>query len=521
MTEKKLNLGSHQMPIFLFKELLISKYRGYQVYAHNLSRFDLIFLFKTIASLKSKYNITIMKKDNKIISISIINRKLKVSITIKDSFLLLPSSLKKLGSNFQIEREKGLEPVLIKDYSNTKGSDFYIMKDVSHYNKEILKIENFNEWKKLITQYCINDSIGLYQILVKFRKLIFNEFNLLIDQYPTTPSLAFAIFRATYLKKDSIPIIEGDIFKFIQESYTGGSTDMILPYGKNIYVYDVNSLYPSKMASQLFPIGNINEFYSLNEVPKDSYWFAKVLVQTKSDLYIPYLQIRLNNRTVSPNGKFEMVINSCEYYNALKDYNLEVLEGYFFEKGNIFKDYINDLYNLRLQFSKSHPMNFIAKLLMNSLYGRFGMNQNFSNNLFVSSKELEKIDHKNLISVLKMDNDLYFIECTGEKSNFTGNVAVASAITAYSRIHMENLKKFCMVNNIKIFYFDTDSIFTDKPLPDFMVGKELGQLKLEYIFKEAVFLGPKIYAGVTTDNNYICKVKGFKNKVSFNDMKSL
>jgi hypothetical protein len=35
------------------------------------------------------------------------------------------------------------------------------------------------------------------------------------------------------------------------------------------------------------------------------------------------------------------------------------------------------MYNLRLQYPKSNPMNLIAKLLMNSLYGRFGMNDAF------------------------------------------------------------------------------------------------------------------------------------------------
>lgn len=46
---------------------------------------------------------------------------------------------------------------------------------------------------------------------------------------------------------------------------------------------------------------------------------------------------------------------------------------------------------------------------------------------------------------------------------------------------------------------------------------------MEYIFKEAVFLGPKIYAGITTTGKYICKIKGFKNasSIPFEVMKSL
>ena len=65
------------------------------------------------------------------------------------------------------------------------------------------------------------------------------------------------------------------------------------------------------------------------------------------------------------------------------------------------------------------------------------------------------------------------------------------------------------------------------------IGQEIGKFKLEYIFKEVVMLGPVtkikyilflgIYGGITTDNKYICKVKGYKtpNLISFVDLKSL
>lgn len=48
-------------------------------------------------------------------------------------------------------------------------------------------------------------------------------------------------------------------------------------------------------------------------------------------------------------------------------------------------------------------------------------------------------------------------------------------------------------------------------------------MKLEYKFKEAVFLGPKIYGGITDTNQYICKVKGYKNvkEIPFNILKTL
>ena len=50
-------------------------------------------------------------------------------------------------------------------------------------------------------------------------------------------------------------------------------------------------------------------------------------------------------------------------------YNFNIIKGYLFENGNIFKEYIERLYKLRLQYPKTDPclrqMNQIAKLLQN------------------------------------------------------------------------------------------------------------------------------------------------------------
>jgi predicted lipoprotein len=49
----------------------------------------------------------------------------------------------------------------------------------------------------------------------------------------------------------------------------------------------------------------------------------------------------------------------------------------------------------------------------------------------------------------------------------------------------------------------------------------LGKWKLEYDFKEAVFLGPKVYGGILRNKKEIVKVKGFKNLIKFKDLKTL
>ena len=59
-------------------------------------------------------------------------------------------------------------------------------------------------------------------------------------------------------------------------------------------------------------------------------------------------------------------------------YKFEIIRGYTFEQQILFKEYVDTMYSIRTQYNKSHPMNLIAKLLMNSLYGKFGQRQESS-----------------------------------------------------------------------------------------------------------------------------------------------
>jgi DNA polymerase elongation subunit (family B) len=82
---------------------------------------------------------------------------------------------------------------------------------------------------------------------------------------PTISSLAFKLFRSNYLQeldnnKIKIPTITGKIYDDIKKSYTGGAVDVYKPYGENIKVYDVKSLYPSVMLNNPMPVGNPTYF---------------------------------------------------------------------------------------------------------------------------------------------------------------------------------------------------------------------------------------------------------------------
>jgi len=85
--------------------ICIRKYRNYKIYLHNFSKFDGYFLVKYLSKIGTC--------DPIIHKGRIINLKFNYnnySITFKDSYLLLPSSLRKLCKSFSIESPKGIFP---------------------------------------------------------------------------------------------------------------------------------------------------------------------------------------------------------------------------------------------------------------------------------------------------------------------------------------------------------------------------------------------------------------------------
>jgi len=387
-----------------FKKLFCRKNRGFKIYFHNLSGFDGFFLIKYL--IKFGYNISPLIHSDKLISINISQGR--NYWYLRDSNLLLLQSLNKLCKSFNIDSVKGNFPYFLKDI-NYKGP----FPEYKYFNTNKLSIQDYIKeskefganqiwsFKERSINYCLNDSKVLFEILVKFNNLIFDKFSININKYPTIPSLAFAIYRSKYLDKD-IPIIKGSIKKDIQLSYTGGSTDMFIPSlnvlfpsNKKIYAYDINSLYPYVMLSNEYPIGDPiyieypNPLTLKKETNIFGFFYAKII--TPINLSYPILQNHFNNSTISPIGSFEGWFFSEELKNALNfGYKISILKGYLFEKGKIFEGYVNDLYKMRLSYPKSDPMNYISKLLLNSLYGRFGMTDLFSEIITISKYEFEK-----------------------------------------------------------------------------------------------------------------------------------
>jgi DNA polymerase type B, organellar and viral len=190
---------------------------------------------------------------------------------------------------------------------------------------------------------------------------------------------------------------------------------------------------------------------------------------------------------------------------------------------------VDSIYNLRLTYPKTDPMNMVAKLLLNSLYGRFGMDDSFINTKIIPKEDYLEFEGKikdGIIDVLEL-KDSYLVQYKDPDVEFETlldngrevhnvNIAIAAAVTAYARIHMSKWENKNNNTLPRLYYTDTDSLYFDGPIHSqgtdgFISNTELGKLKLEGVYDKALFLAPKVYALKNQDEEII-KIKGLREE---------
>lgn len=60
-------------------------------------------------------------------------------------------------------------------------------------------------------------------------------------------------------------------------------------------------------------------------------------------------------------------------------------------------------------------------------------------------------------------------------------------------------------------YSENESVYLQHPLDDSFIGEELGQFKLEGVYKKAYFVSPRLYCLIDQDGKEIIRSKGVKS----------
>jgi hypothetical protein len=475
----------------LIKEL---KHKKIVIYMHNLGSFDGYFLFPGLLQFYAPEQVeSLIDKDNNFIQIALNDKD--VSYIWKDSFRLFPISLKELAKTFKSEYNK------LHDYN-------------PNYNTiNLFNDENKNDFNQFL-EYSLFDSLALLDSMLNAQSIYIEKYNVDIGTVFSTSTLSLKIFRSNFLHCD-IPALNKKEDSFIRRGYYGGATDYYKLYGENLFYYDVNSLYPFSMCNDMpHKIIDFHNYKVINKIGLNNFFgFALVEVTCPKGIKIPLLPYNDGFKLIYPTGKWIGVYFSEELKDVVKHgYKIKMLCGYEFSKETIFNDYVEHFYNIKKLSIKDSPERFVAKMQLNQLYGYFGrsmeliltrntnkagLKELLATRVIRSIIELPKnifvvlmsanLNYKSVKQIgIKLDLDNSF---TSEKRNVKSNVAISAAVTAYARIVMN---KYKTIPGYNVYYTDTDSIFLDEPLPETLIGNELGQMKDELdgnTILKAYFLG--------------------------------
>jgi hypothetical protein len=188
------------------------------------------------------------------------------------------------------------------------------------------------------------------------------------------------------------PKLDDEEDAFIRKAYRGGFTWVNPKYqGKRIadgIVFDVNSLYPSVMAScadERLPYGNPVWFSGKpKEIEAYDLWVAQITCCFRlRDEHIPCIQLKGNFRfkqteyLEKSDGEVTFTISSVDWELIKQQYhvyNLRWHGGYYFKSAKfLFSGYVNKWVGVKNQatIDGNAGMRQIAKLMLNSLYGKF------------------------------------------------------------------------------------------------------------------------------------------------------
>ena len=410
------------------------------IYAHNGGKFDFLFFIEKLLG-----------------KIRIVNGRILEAYlgkhTIRDSYAILPISLKKLGAG-------------------KKEIDYALM-----------EVEYREENRAEILEYLEADCVALHKVVSAF-----------IDKFGTTLTIGSTAMKEfkKFHKFDTLSQADDEFFR---NYYFGGrcqcfETGVIQTPVK---VYDINSAYPDAMAKMRHPIGNRTE---INKTigPNTAFvcWEGlnanAVPVRTKDGLDF--------------NVKQGIFWTSIHEWNMALEYDLitpkRIIHVVDFDKWMTFEAFVDYFYTMR-KFAAANGNNFdeiFYKLILNSAYGKFAQNpEHYTDSIILPWGEIPSEEY-----TMEYRHDQYAIWSKPAYSHARYNVATAASITGAVRSVL--LKG--LANSTRPLYCDTDSIFCNEMVGDFD-AKKLGAWKLEATGSAIAIAGKKLYALVDEKEKCIKK----------------
>lgn len=452
----------YNISMLSFFEKLKEFKRDALIYFHNLS-FDGEFINWYLLEngyeydeerTKPKTFSSIIDETGSIYSITI---KLETEITIdfRCSYKLFPMSIEKIGTIVGV----------------TKLKETHNYEELKNYN-------SVDELPKEELSYIHNDVLIMVKFIKYLRQMGISGMTMSSSAYKNWKKEKYQLCKYQ-MKKDT----NEEIVEIVRKSYRGGITKVNNKYaGVDIYdaiSFDVNSLYPSVMYQNVMPIGEGKIFSNVEEcLNEHRYAYIVVVVVTTAKIKEGYHAFIGNQSGFSYARQYsydDYLENKVLYlwgkeFNLFKmcyegQYAISKVVGWKTAK-YVFKDYIDRWYHLK-ETTTNPVEKQLAKLMLNSLYGKFGMNDTRISKMPVGCSE---------------DKILYESD---ETSCVYYYKEVASYITSLARCKLVTFMQMCGDDFI---YCDTDSLYLKgHDIPDHFLpvidDKKLGFWKYEGHYK--------------------------------------
>lgn len=441
-----------------------------KIYAHNGAGFDWLFFIEWARQSSKLNGMEFFASESFPIGANIKIEGHPHVIRLRDSYRLLPQSLANLTKTFPVEHTKIDITELVPELNGMHPKDRYAY----------LKRTN----PTLFWEYLEYDVKGLQQVIYSFWEMIHNLDGNLGELPMTLPSLAMRLWSKeieTPIKTTWNPWVK----QLERDAYVGGRTECYYAGETNVNTYDINSLYPAVMLSGLYPTSyrgcetdhydgkhGIYEcsFAQTNRTAKP------VLRDTESGYY------RYDGRGTFCQPELELFLRIGGEFT--------VHRGWIYESiGNPFTSFIGKWWGrrARAQDTNDEAFAYVAKILMNSLYGKFGQREEHQTIRYLTNDEIEK----------RIKNDTigapigpYWIVPEHEQHDYVF-VGIAAYVTSYARVRLYERINDAEQAGGTVWYCDTDSVHVSGAMME--TSRELGALKLEYE-GDACYAGRKLYA---------------------------
>ena len=324
------------------------------------------------------------------------------------------------------------------------------------------------------------------------------------------------------------PQIELEVDKLIRQSYKGGFTYLNPIYSEvevgDHIVLDVNSLYPSVMYEKKMPFGNPVWFEG--RYKKDKVYDLYIQRLTCSFKIkknkIPTIQLKnsrffLSNEYVeSTDGEIvDLVLTNIDLDLFFEHYDVNDITywgGFKFRSINgLFTEYIDKYIKIKNEatISGNKGMRTLAKLMLNSLYGKFALS----------------LVCKNKKPFLGEDGVVHY-ENLEEEEREGLYIPVGSFITSYAREKTirtsQAIKEYSIKNYGKDMYIysDTDSIHTTLSIEECKKFCDIDDVKLGYwkheaTYKKGKYIRQKTYLNITFEDEIEVTCAGMPKRCIF------